>query len=59
MKARAILLECRVTSPLEELKFLDCLKIDYSLLFSFVEKKHVVIFVLVSAHHTLSFGISV
>ena len=39
MKARAILLEGRVTSRLEKLKFLDSLKTDYSLLFSFVAKK--------------------
>jgi hypothetical protein len=39
MKARATLLEGRATSPFEKFKFLDSLKTDYSLLFSFVTKK--------------------
>jgi hypothetical protein len=35
-----MLLESRVTSPLEKLKFLDCLQTDYSLPYAFVDKKN-------------------
>jgi len=46
MKMGAILLEGRVTSPLEKLKFLDSLKTDCSLISNFRRVLHVVCFLL-------------